>query len=42
MWESAVFTLEAEDVNQHEQLIVQMQYDVFRGMGKFAMYAGVD
>jgi hypothetical protein len=42
VWESAVFTLEAEDVNEHEQLIVQMQYDVYKGMGKFAMYAGVD
>lgn len=37
-----MFTLEAEDVNQYEQLVVQMQYDVFKGMGKFAMYAGVD
>jgi hypothetical protein len=42
VWESAVFTLDAETVNAYEQVVVQMQYDVFKGMGKFAMYAGVN
>jgi hypothetical protein len=42
VWESAVFTLDANAVNQYEQVVVQMQYDAFKGMGKFAMYAGVN
>ncbi len=42
VWESAVFTLSADEVNLYEQLVVQMQYDSFQDAGKFALFAGVD
>ncbi len=41
-WESAVFTIEASEVNLYEQLVIEMQYDSFQDAGKFALFAAVD